>query len=389
MLVVLSLLLGFASISTDLYLPALPVMGPDLGASQNSLELTISAYLAGFSLGQLFWGPIGDRYGRRTPIAIGLAIFAIGAAGCALSSDVTQLIVWRVVQALGACAGVVLARAMVRDLYERDRAAKLLSTLLTIMAIAPLLGPVVGGQILRVAPWPAIFWTLVGIGAVTFAGLFTLPETLPRERRETAPLRQALGGYAELLRNRQLLGYAGAGGFFYAGIFAYVAGTPFAFIGYYGLSPQLYGVLFAVGTVGIMLTNIVNSRLVTRLGSDRLLLNGAIGAAIAGGLTALVGTTGWGGLAGLVLALSLFVAMNGFILANAVAGAMSSFPTRAGSVSALVGAIQYGSGVVGSALLGVFANGTPLPMSTIIALAGLGCLASVVFAERHRRKVAA
>jgi MFS transporter, DHA1 family, multidrug resistance protein len=384
LLVVLGTLLGFASISTDLYLPALPRMAEALGAEQSALELTVSGYLVGFSAGQLLWGPISDRYGRRSPVAVGLVIFVLGAAGCALSTTAGQLILWRVVQALGASAGVVLARAMVRDLYSRDRAARVLSTLMTVMAVAPLVGPTVGGQILRVADWPAIFWTLVAIGLATLLALTTIPETLPRDRRTAEPMGQALAGYGELLGNHRLMGYAAAGGFYFVGVFAYVAGTPFAFISYHGLSPQLYGLIFAAGIVGPMVTNLVNSRLVMRVGSDWMLWVGSLGAAASGLLVALVAGTGLGGIGGLAGALFLFVAMNGFINANMVSGALASVLGRVGAASALVGAIQYGGGVLGSALVGAFADGTPWPLGWVVALSGLGTLASALLALRSR-----
>ena len=384
LLVVLGTLLGFASISTDLYLPALPRMAEALGAEQSALELTVSGYLVGFSAGQLLWGPISDRYGRRGPVAVGLVIFVLGAAGCALSTTAGQLILWRVVQALGASAGVVLARAMVRDLYSRDRAAHVLSTLMTVMAVAPLVGPTVGGQILRVADWPTIFWTLVAIGLATLLALTTIPETLPRDRRTAEPMGQALAGYGGLLGNHRLMGYAAAGGFYFVGVFAYVAGTPFAFISYHGLSPQLYGLVFAAGIVGPMVTNLVNARLVMRVGSDRMLWVGSLGAAASGLLVALVARTGLGGIGGLAGALFLFVAMNGLINANMVAGALASVPGRVGAASALVGAVQYGGGVLGSALVGAFADGTPWPLGWVVALSGLGTLASALLTLRTR-----
>jgi MFS transporter, DHA1 family, multidrug resistance protein len=378
-LIVLSTLLGFASISTDLYLPAMPAMGRTLGADAGTVEWTVSGYLIGFSLGQLLWGPVGDRFGRRLPVAIGLMLFVVGSAGCAMAGSAWQMIGWRVVQAIGACAGVVLARAMVRDLYEGERAAQMLSMLMTVMATAPLLGPIVGAQILALAGWRAIFWTLVGIGLATLAALFTLPETLPRERRNAEKLARAFARYGELLRHRALLGYAGAGGFFYGGMFAYVAGTPFAYISYYHVSPQLYGVLFAAGILGIMATNLVNARVVARLGSDRLLRAGTVMAALAGAVLAVTAWTGWGGLAGLVALLFVFISATGFIVANSIVGALASSPQRAGSISALVGAVQYGSGIIGSALIGVFADGTPWPMGWVIALAGLGSAACAWF----------
>ncbi|ABA88351.1 transporter, Bcr/CflA subfamily [Syntrophotalea carbinolica DSM 2380] len=389
MLAVLSLLMGFASISTDLYLPAMPTMARSLGADAGMIELTISGYLVGFSLGQLLWGPISDRYGRRPSVAVGLVLFVIGAAGCALSENVLILIAWRIVQALGACASVALSRAMVRDLYEGNRAAQMLSTLITVMAIAPLVGPLVGGQIVAFAGWRALFWTLVGIGLVTLAALFTIPETLPAERRNRESIGHALMRYGELLRYRRLLGYAGTGSFLYAGVFAYVAGTPFAYITIYHVPVQLYGLLFGLGIIGIMVANLVNLRLVPRFGYDRMLLFGTVITAISAIVTAVATHTGWGGLWGLVAPLFVFVSMTGFVVANSITGAMADFPERAGAVSALVGALQYGLGMVGSGLVGAFADGTPWPMGWVIAITGVGSLLCMgLLAPERIRKTA-
>ncbi len=302
---ILSLLMGFASISTDLYLPAMPAMGRSLGADTGMVELTISGYLVGFSLGQLVWAPVCDRYGRRLPVALGPVLFVAGSAGCALAGSGWAMIGFRVVQALGACASVVLARAMVRDLYEGARAAQMMSTLITVMAITPLNGPILGGQILAFAGWRAIFWTLAAVGVLTLLVLLTLPETLPPAQRNQERLATAFMRYGELLRHRSVLGYAGAGGFFYGATFAYTAGTPFAYISYYHVPEQLYGLLFGAGIAGIMATNTLNARLVRRVGSDRLLRYGATGAALFGLVLAMAARTGWGGLWGLVDAVVL------------------------------------------------------------------------------------
>ena len=373
-LAILSALLGFASISTDFYLPALPTMAASLRSDPGTVEFTISGYLIGFSLGQLLWGPIGDRYGRRLPVATGLVLFVIGSAGCALAGSAGAVIGWRVLQAVGACASVVLARAMVRDLYAGNRAAQVMSTLMMVMAVAPLLGPVLGGQILALAGWRAIFWTLVGVGVLTLAALATLPETLPSGRRSTKPLRTAFARYGGLLRRRRLLGFAGIAGCFFGGTFAYIAGSPFAYIGYHHLAPQRYGLLFGAGIVGLMGLNLVNVRLVMRLGSERLLLAGNRLAAGAGAVLAIDAGTGWGGLAGLVAPLFVFVAATGLISANAVAGALAEHPEQAGAVSALFGTIQYGMGILGSALVGVLADGTPWPMGAVVGGFGVGGL---------------
>jgi DHA1 family bicyclomycin/chloramphenicol resistance-like MFS transporter len=371
-LVTLSTLMGFASISTDLYLPAMPAMSTSLGAKAGQIELTVAGYLIGFSIGQLLWGPVGDRHGRRLPIAIGLVLFIVGSAGCAMAGSVEAMIAWRIVQAAGACAGVVLARAMVRDLYEGERAAQMMSTLMTVMAIAPLLGPLAGGQILRFASWQAIFWFLTLVGVATLAAVWALPETLAREQRNRTPLTQAFADYWRLVRDRRVMSYAAAGSFFYAGMFAYVAGTPLAFITCYHVPPQFYGLLFAAGIVGIMITNLVNAKLVTRFGIVDLFRAGTSAAALAGLVAAADARTGWGGLPGLALPLFLFLGMTGFIVANSIAGALANHPKQAGAVSALVGACHYGSGILGSMLVGMLSNGTPWPLGLVVVLCGMG-----------------
>lgn len=375
-LAILSALMAFGPISTDFYLPALPSMAAALGTSAGTMEWTVSGYLIGFSLGQLLWGPIGDRYGRRGPVALGIALFVIGSAGCAMSTSAGGMIAWRVVQAVGACAGVVLARAMVRDLYSGARAAQMLSTLITVMAIAPLIGPIVGAEILHFASWRWIFGLLVVFGGVALFALWTLPETLPPERRRHDKLSKSLSAYVFLLGDVRVMGFAAAGAALYFGIFAYVAGSAFAYIDYYGLSPQAYGLVFGSGILGIMASNLFNARQVVAWGMVAPLRIGASAAALAGLWAALAAFTGFGGLAGLVAALFAFTATNGLIVANSIGGAMANYPRRAGTVSALVGSLQYGAGIAGSGLLGVFADGTPRPLGAIVAISGLAVAAA-------------
>ncbi len=387
-LAILSALMSFASISTDLYLPALPAMGEALHADAGAVELTIAGYLIGFSIGQLFWGPIGDRYGRRLPITLGLLLFIAGSAGCALSSSVPMMIGWRMVQAIGACASVVLSRAMIRDLYAGHQAARMLSVLMTAMAVAPLIGPTVGGLILQVASWHAIFWVLVGVGLLTLWAVTLLPETLPLARRNPQSILAALRGYGQLLRQPRLLAYAGAGGSFYGAMFAYVAGTPVAYISYHHVSPQRYGLLFALGIVGIMVANQINARVVRRFGIDRLIRFGAMLASLGGIAAAFNAWCGWGGLWGLVGPLFLFASATGFIVANAIVGALDGYPEKAGSVSALIGALQYGTGIIGSACVACFADGSPLPMSLTIAGFSVGSLLFAVGLKSNRLHLA-
>jgi DHA1 family bicyclomycin/chloramphenicol resistance-like MFS transporter len=248
-----------------------------------------------------------------------------------------------------------------------------------------LLGPSVGGQILGLAGWRAIFGTLVVVGVLTLVALSRLPETLPAHRRNREPLGQAFRQYGQLIRGRRLMGYAGAGGFFFAGTFAYIAGSPFAYIDYHHVAARSYGLLFGLGIVGIMLTSSLNSRLVTRFGTRRMLVVGTSAAGLAGILLCVDARTDWLGLWGLVVPMFLFVSATGFIVANVVAGAMADFPSRAGAVSALVGAIQYGGGILGSALVGVFADGTPWPMGWVVGVSGVGCLVCAMLVPERSR----
>jgi DHA1 family bicyclomycin/chloramphenicol resistance-like MFS transporter len=373
---VLCALMGFASISTDFYLPAMPTMSRALGVGPGAMELTISAYLVGFSLGQLIWGPIGDRYGRKRPIGIGLVLFIIGSAGCAQADSVQAVIGWRVVQASGACAGVVLSRAMVRDVFGPEKSGQMLSTLITVMAIAPLIGPFLGGQVLALWGWRAIFWLLVGVGVLTGLGLASIPETLPLAHRASDRLSNALGDYLTLLRDRRVLSCALVGGTYYLGVYAYVAGTPFAFITYHHLAPQLFGVVFGLGIVGIMGANMVNVRMLRRWGPPRLIRLGAAAAGLSGTALLVCAWSGWGGMVGLAAACFVFVAASGLMVANSMALAMRHLPRQAGAVSALLGAAQYGSGMAGAGLVSLFANGTPVPMAAIIAVSGATCALS-------------
>ena len=378
----LAVLLGFTSISTDLFLPALPTMAKALGAGPGQMELVVSTYLAGFGFGQLFWGPVSDRFGRRGPILVGVAIFALGSAGCALATAPWHIILWRIVQAVGASAGVALARAMIRDLYERDRAAKILSSLMTVMAVAPLVGPSLGAAILRVAPWQAIFWLLVVFGLATLLAVMALPESLDPEKRTQGAIMGALRDYALHISNRGLMTRAGALGFYYLGVFAGIAGAPFAYITHHGLSPQAYALVFGSGIVGLMAANMINARLVTTLGAERMLRIGTSGAAVTGVAFAAVTATDWQGVAGLVAVNLGFTAMNGLIAANAVAGALASVKRAAGSASAVVGAMQYGGGMAGAALVAALADGTPGPMGLVVAVGGCGSLACAWAAGR-------
>ncbi|HEY2132087.1 MAG TPA: Bcr/CflA family multidrug efflux MFS transporter [Acetobacteraceae bacterium] len=374
LLLALSALMSLGSLSTDMYLPALPTLGEAFGVSVATVQLTLTTFLAGFCGGQLIWGPIGDRYGRRIPAAIGLALFALGSAACAMSGTVGHMIAWRLFQAFGAASGPVLARAMVRDLYTREKAARMLSVLILVMSIAPLLGPILGGFVLVHWTWQGIFWVQAVLGLAGLAGLLTIRETLRPDNRTQLRVSEMVVGYIQLLGQRRLLGYGLASGFFYGAAYAYLAGTPFAYITLYHVPPQTYGWLFGLNIVGMMAMNALNSRLVGSVGGDLVLRYGIVVTAISGLAVAVDARFGFGGLIGLVVPVFVLISMNGAVVANSIAGALSAFPRKAGAASALVGAIQFGMGMLTTAATGWFANGTAFPYAAIIALAGIGGL---------------
>lgn len=378
-ILILSGLMAFTSLSTDIYLPAMPTMAEDL---HGNVELTITGFLIGFTIAQLIWGPISDHMGRRKPLFIGMVLFIIGSAGCALSTSITQIVFWRVFQALGACTGPMLARAMIRDLFARTRAAQMLSTLVLVMAIAPIAGPLIGGQIIRLSTWHSIFWLLVVIGALMFISLNWLPETLPEDKRVKASLAGAFRNYRSLLTNGRFMRYTLSLTFYYVGAYAFITGSPLVYISYYHVDPQHYGWLFALNIIGVMAMSVVNRRLVQRHALEQLLKYATLLAALAAVVLALLVKLESGGVVAIIITVFLFFSMNGIIAATSTAAALDAVPNIAGSASALIGALQYGSGIISSLLLAAFSDGTPWTMAWIIALF---TLLSAVLAFRAKR----
>ncbi|HCM1938612.1 TPA: multidrug effflux MFS transporter [Salmonella enterica subsp. houtenae serovar 57:z4,z23:-] len=364
-IILLSALMALTSLSTDIYLPAMPIMARAL---HGDAELTITGFLIGFTLAQLIWGPVSDHLGRKIPLFIGMVLFVAGSVGCATSTTMMQMVFWRVFQAMGACTGPMLARAMIRDLFSRSRAAQMLSTLMIVMAIAPIGGPLLGGLIIKFSTWPMIFWLLSATGVVMLLALLTLPETLPEERRVQATLKGAFGNYVFLLKNRHFMRYTLSLTSYYMAVYAFIAGSPLVYISYYGVSPQHYGWLFAVNIVGVMLLSTINRKLVQRHSLDALLRTSLSLAAIAAILLTLAAGLKTGGIAFLVVMMFITFSMNGVIAAASTAAALDEVPEIAGSASALIGALQYGSGIVSSGLLALFSDNTPWTMSWIIGL---------------------
>lgn len=376
MLSLLGALMAFTSLSTDVFLPAMPQMQRDL---QGNVELTITGFLIGFALGQLIWGPVSDRIGRRKPLVIGVALFIIGSVGCAWSQTLGEIVFWRTFQAFGACTGPMLARAMVRDLFPRTEAAQMLSTLTVIMAIAPIIGPLVGGQIVRVGSWHSIFWLLAVLGALMLLALRWLPETQPMARRATTSMFDAIADYRALLRNGVFMRYTLSVTFFYVGAYAFIAGSPMVYIDYFHIDAQHYGWLFGLNIVGVMAISLVNRKLVQRWSLDALLRASTAVAAAAMLVGVALVQRQIGGLWGIVVPVFLFFSMNGIVAASATAAALDGVPRVAGSAAALIGALQYGSGIVSSLLLAAFSEGRPGILVALMAVSAVAAAASALW----------
>nr|WP_319512587.1 multidrug effflux MFS transporter [uncultured Draconibacterium sp.] len=374
---VLGGLMAFTSLSNDIYLPAMPQMQLDL---QGDIELTVTGFLIGFAIAQIIWGPISDRYGRKMPLVIGLILFMIGSVGCALSETIGQILAARVVQALGACVGPMLSRAMVRDMLDSKKAAEMLSTLMILMALAPIFGPLIGGQMLKFTSWQSIFWLLTIIGAVMLISLKKLPETLPEQNRQSTSLLNAFKKYGVLLRNRRFMAYTLCVSFFYVGVYAFVAGSPEIYITYFGVDPQHYGWLFALNVFGIVSLSFANRILVRKFSLDLLLRVATAIAMVAGLVLVVLVKLQIGGIYGVVVPVFFFFSMNGIIAATTTAAALDKVPEMAGAAAALLGALQYGSGILSTLLLTLFGDseGSPWTMSWIIALFGVASAGTVL-----------
>lgn len=362
---VLAGLMAFTSLSTDIYLPAMPIMETDL---KGNIELTITGFLIGFAAAQIIWGPISDKYGRKLPLILGIVLFIIGSIGCALSNSMIAIITWRVIQAFGACTGPMIARAMVRDVYEKTEAARKLSGLMILMAVAPIVGPLLGGQMLKFTSWHYIFWLLAIIGFIMLILVFFIPETLQQQHRSEKSVVQAFTNYKTLFSNRKFMQYTLCLTFFYMAAYAFIAGSPAVYIKCFKVPEEFYGWLFAVNVIGLVGFSILNRRLVKVFTLDHILRIATIVAMLSGITLMAMVWFGYGGLPTVVIGVFFFFSMNGFIAACTTAAALDGVPQMAGSASALLGSMQYGSGVISTLLLTLFGNGTPWTMSWLIAL---------------------
>lgn len=378
---ILGALSAFGPLAIDFYLPGFPAMAQAFATDEKHIQATLAAYFLGLSLGQLAYGPVADRFGRRIPLLIGLVLFTVASLACAFAPTLEALIVARFVQALGGCAGMVLSRAIVSDTCDAVGSAKVFSQLMLVMGLAPILAPMFGGVLVSLHGWQSIFLVLTVFSALcTLAVLLGLPESLPAHQPRQ-PLSGALRQYGRLLNDRVFLGHALTGGVAIAGMFAYIAGSPFVFIKLYGVPAEHYGWLFGTNAAGFILMAQVNARLLARRGPAALLSRSVWVYVTAGlvllALSALHPAALWP----LLIPLFIGIASLGAIVPNASACAMNGQGARAGSASALLGCLQFSVAAGAAALVSVLDDGSAIPMALVISLCGV---MAVVFSQVTR-----
>jgi DHA1 family bicyclomycin/chloramphenicol resistance-like MFS transporter len=372
----LGALTAFGPLSIDMYLPALPEMADDLGAAPSLVQLTLTACLLGLAAGQLVGGPVSDARGRRRPLMAGLAAYVVASALCAIAPSVGVLIACRFVQGAAGAFGIVIARAVVRDLHEGRAAAALFATLMVVNGVAPIVAPIVGAGILHLTTWRGVFALLAVVGALLLTTTaLMLKETLPAAERRPGGLRSTLRTFGTLLADRAFVGCVVSAGLAFAAMFAYISGSPFVLQKVYGASPGVFSLLFGLNGLGIVAASRLSHRLSQRH-DPVVLLRGGLIATAGGGVALLVAVLAGAGLPGVLPSLFLTVSSIGVIVPNATALALEGHRSTAGSASGLLGLAQFAFGAVAAPLVGLAGEHTAVPMAVVVAVTGVAALAT-------------
>jgi DHA1 family bicyclomycin/chloramphenicol resistance-like MFS transporter len=376
LVLLLGALSAFGPLSIDMYLPALPAMADDLHAAPSLVQLTLTACLLGLAAGQVVGGPVSDARGRRGPLLGGLAVFVAASVLCAVAPSVGALVVLRFVQGAAGAFGIVIGRAVVRDLHEGREAAAMFAALILVNGVAPIVAPIVGAGVLHVTSWRGVFAVLAVIGALVLVAVAAwLGETLPAEDRHPGGLRATLRTFGVLLGDRGFVGCVLSAGLAYAAMFAYISGSPFVLQKVFGASPAVFSILFGVNGVGIVLAGRLSRRLSARH-DPAVLLRAGLTATAAGGAALLVSVLAGAGLWGVLPSLFVSVSSIGVIVPNAAALALEGHRSTAGSASGLLGLAQFSLGALAAPLVGLAGEDTAVPMAIVIAALGGAALAT-------------
>jgi MFS transporter, DHA1 family, multidrug resistance protein len=369
---ILGALTAVGPLAIDMYLPSLPTIAREFASTPAAVQASLAAYYIGIAIGQALYGPLSDRVGRKPALYLGLSIFFIASLGCATATGVQMLIAFRFLQALGGCAPIVVPRAVVRDYFDQHGSVRMLSMLMLVMGLAPILAPLIGGQLLINFGWRSVFWVLATYSIALLTLVWTLlRESLPRERRRRQPIGVVLGIYARLARDRAYMGYALSGALIFAGLLAYIAGSPFVFIEIFHVPPQRFGLFFGTNALGIIAGSQINRWLAGRMDTRRIVRTMLIVAMTSGLVMLFDAWSGFGGFPGILVPLFCFISSHGFVLPNTTALAMAPHGQVAGSASALLGTLQFVLGSASGSLVGAFANGTAVPLAAVVAGCGV------------------
>jgi len=372
--VILGSLTAVAPLSIDMYLPALPEMAAHLSAGASFVQLSLTTFLLGLSLGQLFVGPLSDALGRRGPLLAGIAVYAVSSLLCALIPSIWALIMLRFIQGLAGSAGMVVARAVVRDLYAGTAMTRFFSHLMLVNGVAPIVAPVLGAQLMRFLPWQGIFATLALFGGALLLAVFLgLPETLPAARRSPVGLRHTLSTYQALVKDKAFLGYGLVQGLIGGALFAYISGSSFVIQNVFGASPQMYSLIFAFNSVGIVLATQVTGRLAGRI-EERSLFIAGISLALSGALFLLTAVMTGMGLPAVLVALFMVVSSVGVVNTTGFSLAMEKHGKAAGSAAAVQGVLGFLFGGLAAPLVGLGGEHTAVPLGMVIAGLCLGAM---------------
>ncbi|MCJ0975359.1 Bcr/CflA family multidrug efflux MFS transporter [Pseudomonas sp. PS1] len=382
-LLILGALSAFGPLAIDFYLPAFPAMARAFATDVEHVQLSLAAYFVGLAFGQLIYGPLADRYGRRWPLLVGVTLFTLASLACALAPSLDWLVTARFVQALGGCAGIVVTRAVVRDSCDPVQGAKVFSQLMLVMGLAPILAPLAGGVLMNAFGWPAIFVSLTIFSALCgIAVAWRLPETLPADAPKL-PLGGTPRRYVALFKDREFIAYALAGGVAMAGMFAYIAGSPFVFIELYGVPAEHYGWLFGSNAAGFILVSQINARLLRLRGPGFWLRRFVWFYFASGAALLLLALSEPASLWPLLIPLFAGLASLGSILPNATACAMARQGQQAGLASALMGSLQFCVAALASASVGWLHDGTAMPMALVITLCALTAACLAWYTSQH------
>jgi len=373
--VVLGLLSLIGPVAIDMYLPALPSLGDDLGATTSQVQLSLMAFMAAIAVCQLFYGPVSDMVGRKPPLYFGIALFLVGAVGCAFAPTIEWLIAFRFIQGVGACASMALPRAIVRDNYTGADAAQLMSLLMLVFSISPILAPLSGSVILQFGDWRLTFWVMTAVGVlVLLLAIFGLKETRPASARVESGVGSALRGYRTLLGDWNFLGLSAIGAFGIGSFMGFLGNSSFVFIEHYGLNPTLYSLAFSVNAVGFFAASQSTGYLVKRYGLNRVVRVAVRGFAISMGVLFAIFAVGIDSMWALSTLMFVAFAFLGLVIPTTAVLGMEEHGAIAGTASALMGTIQMITGAVVMGIVGAFFDGTAMPM-----VAGFAACAAIVF----------